>query len=119
LQEAEEAEGKEEEKVYGQKQNKKQKRRDQYRCMTCKARMQMQRNRNRAKISGGPQAKPRQNKIHYFSFFLPQIDLALDRPAGLPPGTGDSGGGGGAAGCCCFDASFRFSADVSSMYLGL
>jgi hypothetical protein len=58
-------------------------------------------------------------RVHYFSFFLPQIDLALDRPAGLPPGTGDSGGGGGAPGCCCFEASFRLSADVSSMYLGL
>jgi hypothetical protein len=67
----------------------------------------------------GPNLRPEKTKqIHYFSFFLPQIDLALDLPAGLPPGTGDSGGGGG-AGCCCFDASFRFSADVSSMYLGL
>jgi hypothetical protein len=67
----------------------------------------------------GPNLRPEKTKqIRYFSFFLPQIDLALDLPAGLPPGTGDSGGGGG-AGCCCFDASFRFSADVSSMYLGL
>jgi hypothetical protein len=63
---------------------------------------------------------PKKTKqIHYFSFFLPQIDLALDRPAGLPPGPGDSGGGGGAAGCCCFDVSLRLSAGDSSMYLGL
>jgi hypothetical protein len=95
----------------------KNKKKNQYRCVSCEHACNATK-QNRAKASE-PQDKRPKNQNHYFSFFLPQIDLALDRPVGLPPGPGDSGGGGGAAGCCCFDVSLRLSAGDSSMYLGL
>jgi hypothetical protein len=103
---------KEKEEVYGQKQKEQ---KEPIPLRNSQARMQC--NETEWDQISEPPKKTKQ--IHYFSLFLPQIDLALDRPAGLPPGPGDSGGGGGAAGCCCFDVSLRLSAGDSSMYLGL
>jgi hypothetical protein len=62
------------------------------------------------------QEEKNRKRHRHFSFFLPQIDLALDRPWGLESfesfGMLDEGASGNLG-------SLRFSAGVSSMYLAL